>query len=461
MDSRRFGRFRFDLSTRALALDGRPVPLQARTAHLLELLLLRSPELVPRDELFSALWPDGFVEDGNLPQQIYHLRKVLDGDPEVRIETERRRGYRLVAPLPALVPAEPATARRSWTHRLAAVAAALVAGLLAVVVPSSTVGSKQQALAGSAATSYRLGMYYFQRRTKAGDLQAMREFQRTVDLAPRSPQGYAGRGLMEVQFASVAAAMKNSSPNVYAGADLDAHHALALGEDSAAHAILGFIALRRDGDAAVAAAQFRRAIDLDPNDSVAHEWYGISLLYDGRLAAARAEFEEALRTDPSCALNFYWLAVAQFYQGEYAEARVSLDEMAGLKPPPGVLLVAATLRQQIAEEQGDVRGAVELAGQIGREANDPCYREATMFRLARLAHATRDAALPARVPSCTSDTDVLASVSIALALGHDDDAMRALRAVRAIDPWSAHFSLLYDPRLKRLRSRPDFAAILL
>ena len=47
-----------------------------------------------KDELMQRLWPDSFVEEANLTQNIYTLRKALGGD---YIQTIPRRGYRFVA----------------------------------------------------------------------------------------------------------------------------------------------------------------------------------------------------------------------------------------------------------------------------------------------------------------------------------------------------------------------------
>jgi hypothetical protein len=57
--------------------------------------------------------------------------------------------------------------------------------------------------------------------------------------------------------------------------------------------------------------------------------------------------------------------------------------------------------------------------------------------------------------------DVLAVATRALVLGHDEEAMRVLRAERLRNRWDMRFAVLYDPRLDHLRKRGDFAATLL
>jgi len=96
-----FGTCRFYVTERELSRGGEPVALTPKTLDTLLLLLRRSGHVVDKDELMSSLWPDAFVEEDNLVQQISHLRKALgerpDGGPY--IETAARRGYRFAAPV--------------------------------------------------------------------------------------------------------------------------------------------------------------------------------------------------------------------------------------------------------------------------------------------------------------------------------------------------------------------------
>jgi Tol biopolymer transport system component/DNA-binding winged helix-turn-helix (wHTH) protein len=90
-----FGSFSLDTVNRQLRRDGELVPLKAKAVDTLLLLLERRGDVVEKDELMQSLWPDSFVEEANLTQNIYSLRKALgEGD---YIETIPRRGYRFVA----------------------------------------------------------------------------------------------------------------------------------------------------------------------------------------------------------------------------------------------------------------------------------------------------------------------------------------------------------------------------
>ena len=91
-----FDRFRIDLDERVLLRDGEVMPLTQKAFDVLLVLVERSGHIVEKEELMEKVWPDSFVEDGNLTQNIYTLRKILgqreDGQPY--IQTVQRRGYR-------------------------------------------------------------------------------------------------------------------------------------------------------------------------------------------------------------------------------------------------------------------------------------------------------------------------------------------------------------------------------
>ena len=92
-----FGPFSLDTFNRQLRRDGEVVPLKAKAVDTLLLLIESRGDVVEKDELMQALWPDSFVEEANLTQNIYTLRKAL-GETGY-IETIPRRGYRFVAPV--------------------------------------------------------------------------------------------------------------------------------------------------------------------------------------------------------------------------------------------------------------------------------------------------------------------------------------------------------------------------
>ncbi|MGA9354386.1 MAG: winged helix-turn-helix domain-containing protein [Terriglobales bacterium] len=91
-----FGPFRVDPDKRLLLRDNQPVPLQPKAFETLLVLIKNSETVVLKDELMKSVWPGTFVEESNLAQNIFVLRKTLgeaSGDHRY-IVTVPGRGYR-------------------------------------------------------------------------------------------------------------------------------------------------------------------------------------------------------------------------------------------------------------------------------------------------------------------------------------------------------------------------------
>ncbi|MEP0321827.1 ATP-binding protein [Bauldia litoralis] len=84
-----------------LLRSGVVVPLGSRAFAILRLLVERQGDLVGKDELLAAAWPDTFVEEGNLRVQIAAIRKALgdSSDAAELLANVPGRGYRFVAPV--------------------------------------------------------------------------------------------------------------------------------------------------------------------------------------------------------------------------------------------------------------------------------------------------------------------------------------------------------------------------
>ncbi len=91
-----FGPFRLDPDKLLLLRDDQPVPLPPKAFETLLVLVQHSETLVLKDDLMKSVWPDTFVEESNLAQNIFVLRKTLAeaaGDHRY-IVTVPGRGYR-------------------------------------------------------------------------------------------------------------------------------------------------------------------------------------------------------------------------------------------------------------------------------------------------------------------------------------------------------------------------------
>ena len=123
VDRRRGRRWAFadcilDEANWTLSVDGVRVAIESKPLELLRQLLLRAGELVSKEELLAAVWPDVAVVESSLPTAVRKLRLALNDDKRAPaiVETVPRIGYRLAAPVavetqpddPGISPSQPA-----------------------------------------------------------------------------------------------------------------------------------------------------------------------------------------------------------------------------------------------------------------------------------------------------------------------------------------------------------------
>jgi DNA-binding winged helix-turn-helix (wHTH) protein/TolB-like protein/Tfp pilus assembly protein PilF len=131
-----FGPFRLEVALGRLLRNGQPIPLTPKGFDVLLALIERRDRLVDKDELMKLVWPDSFVEEANLSQTIFVLRKTLGERPDGQpfIETVPRRGYRFAADVREEASARAAASPSRAARRLLwpATAAVTVLGAFAV-----------------------------------------------------------------------------------------------------------------------------------------------------------------------------------------------------------------------------------------------------------------------------------------------------------------------------------------
>ncbi len=94
-----FGRFRLDAGKRLLFAGEEVIGLTPKAFDTLLALVEGRGAVLSKEELMRRVWPDQFVEENNLAQNIYAMRRALgDGDAGAKyVETIPKRGYRFVA----------------------------------------------------------------------------------------------------------------------------------------------------------------------------------------------------------------------------------------------------------------------------------------------------------------------------------------------------------------------------
>src|SRR6478672_7252738 len=91
-----FDQFRLDAGKLMLYRGGEEIQLPPKVIKTLSVLIESKGEILSKDELMARVWDDSIVEESNLSQYLYLLRKTLGAktDGGNYIETLRRRGYR-------------------------------------------------------------------------------------------------------------------------------------------------------------------------------------------------------------------------------------------------------------------------------------------------------------------------------------------------------------------------------
>lgn len=107
-----FENFRLDLVNEQLLKDNQSIPLTHKAFKTLLILVQNYGQLVRKEDIINKIWQDSFVEEANLTQNIYVLRKTLGNNKHGKpfIETIPKRGYCFVGEVQKISALEPSFA---------------------------------------------------------------------------------------------------------------------------------------------------------------------------------------------------------------------------------------------------------------------------------------------------------------------------------------------------------------
>jgi tetratricopeptide (TPR) repeat protein len=308
--------------------------------------------------------------DRGVISAINRLRDSLGDSAEnpVFIETVGRRGYRWIAPVHVsdLQLEEPGTSDSGPTSAVATIAAStsprhwnylLVLPVLALVFAvgifwvkhgpsnypgkSSTAGYASHSL-GSAFTSphapanreaeefYLKGRYYWEKRTPDSLNKAVDSFTQAIVHDPTYAPAYVGLAdcynlLREYTAMPASEAYPRALAAAKKAVELD-------GQSSDAHASLAFVSFWGMWDVPTADREFRRALELNPNNAVAHHWYATYLECLRRYPESLAEIERAQALDPASKSVLADKGVLLFGAGRRQEGIALLQQMEENEP---------------------------------------------------------------------------------------------------------------------------------
>lgn len=136
-----FGPFLLDPTEKVLLRKGQSLGLPPKALETLLALVEHRGHVIEKAQLLESVWPNTFVEEATLTQNIFTLRKALGDSPNGHqyIETVPKRGYRFVAPVTTLE--EPPASEDKKSQRRATGTRYLLAWAgLALVIILTTAG---------------------------------------------------------------------------------------------------------------------------------------------------------------------------------------------------------------------------------------------------------------------------------------------------------------------------------
>lgn len=263
-------------------------------------------------------------------------------DPEVDSET--------VLGTPPAGKNETQTPRTHGTGWLVAAALLLISAVALILLRHLTPGLKSGQTRGNAANHpsrgsvqasshahnpeaeqlYLKGRYYWNKRTPDDLNKAVDYFMQAIVHDPNYAMAYVGLAdcynlLREYTVMPASEAYPRAFAAAKQAVELD-------DQSSAAHASLAFALFYGRWEVANAEVEFRRALDLDPNNAVAHHWYANYLLAARRLPESLAEIERAQSLDPASTSILADKGNILFHAGQRADAVTLLKQMEVTEP---------------------------------------------------------------------------------------------------------------------------------
>jgi TolB-like protein/DNA-binding winged helix-turn-helix (wHTH) protein/Tfp pilus assembly protein PilF len=308
----------------------------------------------------------------------------------------------------------------------------------------------------AAQEAYLKGRYVFNERTPESSKKSVAFLQEALAKDPQYAAAYLALSEAYALLANnTIAAPHDTVPKAKDAANRALELDPGMGE---AYAVLAHLRFSYDWDLQGSETQFRRAIDLSPNDAIAHQWYGILLIGEKRFDEAEHEFRSALETDPLSLMTSADLGQVYFYSGRYdqtiAQARKILDMNPNFPLAHDLIGMACEQKWSYPEAGAEYQKYFDLGG--GGDARmHLAHLYAVMGRQAEARKLLNEMEHP-QSGEFASPYDI---ASVYAALGEKTRALewmdRAYRDRAAMIPFAG-----VDPLLNPLRSEPRFQALL-
>jgi DNA-binding winged helix-turn-helix (wHTH) protein/tetratricopeptide (TPR) repeat protein len=417
----RFGEFVLDSARGGLfGADGAQVALRPKTWSLLLHLAAHPGQVVSREALLDAVWPDVTVTDDSITQCVAELRRALGEDGARWLRTVPRRGYVFDAPVAADAPAEPPVPA----------VAPVMGPPVAPVLPAWTSG-RRLGLAAVAVAGLALGIAVWPRHTPPPAPSAVPPVpaQSAAEVARDTASRLFREGLAMLDLVADGGGQWLAAREKFLGAiAVDPGFAPAYAQAIFTHTnmVVNGFAVNPESEIRAAEQLLERLASLRPDAAFTHNARGAVLRVQGRHAEALAAYRRVGELDP------------------------------GLLPPRANVGLMLILLGRAEEAIAPIRATIALAPashafQVTWQAYlgvALLHAQAEDFGVEALRLARGDQAL---LPGAGRELHLIA----ALALNGDlDEASAALAALRARDPGVSQARLRAAP----LSVNPDYLA---
>jgi TolB-like protein/tetratricopeptide (TPR) repeat protein len=295
------------------------------------------------------------------------------------------------------------------------------------------------------------GQFYYPRQTEADDRKAIESFTRATELDPRYALAWS---MLSRAWVGLSNQFLEGTPaqEADAKARAAADRALALSPElAAAHLARGNVLLNADFDWRGAEAEFRRGVELAPNDGLAKWSLGNQLAAFGELEQAIDLTREALATEPLRASWYNWLATYLSGLNRLDEAERAVRRAIELQPGAAIYHMQLAI---IEIQRGNAQAALAAAQQ-----EPPGIWQDVALALARQIGGDRSAADAALKTLIDKDVGTSA-YQIAEVYALRNDAQETFAWLDRA--WSSRDAgiqyLLSDPFIVRYKDDPRFAA---
>jgi adenylate cyclase len=167
-------------------------------------------------------------------------------------------------------------------------------------------------------TLYLKGRYFWNERTKEATFKAMKYFEESIKIDPRSAPSYSGLAdcyVIATNYAWMTPATAQPKAREYAAKAVELDDNLA-----EAHASLGNTMIEHSWEFADGLRELKRSVELRPNYAQAYHWLALSSMYFRRPDDALMYQKRAVELDPSSRLVDMGMGVVYADRGEYEKA---------------------------------------------------------------------------------------------------------------------------------------------